>query len=282
MTIDAHQHFWNYDPQRHQWISDHLSMLHRNFLPADLEPVLQANDVAGCIAVQTDQTEEETLFLLGLANRHDFIKGVVGWVDLQLPAIAGRLSYFSQYNHLKGFRHILQAETQRDLFLQQPFLDGISLLEQYHFTYDILILPDQLPYLPALISRFPNQRFVIDHLAKPSIRTGAYQPWKKDIQKVAAYGNVYCKVSGMVTEATPGNWKDSDFVPYIETVLEAFGIERLMYGSDWPVCLAEADYTNVINLTRSYFHTFSEEEQLMFFYRNAVDFYHLAPPVNKH
>lgn len=273
--IDAHQHFWKYDPVTHGWISEEMKNIRKDFLPEDLVAVMEKNGVKGSVAVQADQTEAETDFLLDLCSRYDFIKGVVGWIDLQSPRLAERLNYYSQFKALKGFRHILQGEAQRDLSLQQPFLNGISLLAQFDLTYDILILPDQLRYIPALVARFPDQRFVIDHLAKPGIKDGELNGWKKDIEQVAQYDHVSCKLSGMVTEADMTSWKADDFTPYMDVVVNAFGVERIMYGSDWPVCLAAADYTQVINLVRSYFSDFSAEEQQLVFGQNAVNFYQL-------
>ena len=274
-TIDSHQHFWKYDPVQHSWINDDMAKIRKDYLPEQLEVVLKTNEVDGCIAVQADQTAIETDFLLHLSSQYDFIKGVVGWVDLRSPLLADRLSYYRQFNQLKGFRHILQGEQQRDFCLEPAFLRGIGLLEEFGFTYDILILPDQLRYMEEFVSQFPDQRFVIDHLAKPGIASGDITDWKKEIEKVAAYENVYCKISGMVTEADFSNWKKDDFTPYLDVVVHAFGVKRIMYGSDWPVCLAAAEYEEVLGLVRSYFSTFSAEEQELFFSRNAIDFYQL-------
>jgi len=274
-TIDSHQHFWKYDPVKHHWINDDMAAIRQDFLPEQLLPVLKENRVDGCVAVQTDQTAVETDFLLHLSSQHDFIEGVVGWVDLKSPFLADRLQYYRQFDRLKGFRHILQGEQQRDFCLQPAFLAGIALLERYGFTFDILILPDQLQYMPEFIGRFPEQRFVIDHLAKPAIAKGEIAGWKKDIENIATYPNVSCKISGMVTEANLKGWENADFRPYIDVVVNAFGMKRVMYGSDWPVCLAAADYADVIGVVRSYFSTFSEDEQQLFFGQNAVDFYQL-------
>jgi len=274
-TIDSHQHFWKYDPVRHSWIDDRMAEIRKDYLPEQLALVFEENGVDGCVAVQADQTAVETDFLLHLSSQHHFIKGVVGWVDLRSPFLADRLQYYREFDQLKGFRHILQGEEQRDFCLQPSFLNGIGLLEQHGFTYDILIFPDQLQFIGELISRFPNQRFVIDHLAKPGIATGDIADWKKDIEKVALYPNVSCKISGMVTEANFKDWKSEDFTPYLDVVVNAFGIKRVMYGSDWPVCLAAGDYAAVIGIVRSYFSSFSADEQLLFFSQNAIDFYGL-------
>lgn len=275
VTIDSHQHFWKYDALKHNWIGDDMAVIRKDFLPEHLEPVLLENGVQGCVAVQADETIEETDFLLGLSDQHDFIKGVVGWVDLQSHTIEETLDAYAQNPALKGFRHVLQGEKQRDLCLHPAFLNGISLLEKYKFSYDILILQDQLRFIPELVSRFPNQRFVIDHLAKPGIKAGEIGDWKRDIERVAKHENVHCKISGMVTEADLQSWKSEDFIPYLDVVLNAFTTKRVMYGSDWPVCLAAGNYTEVIHLVRSWFGSFTINEQELFFGKNAVDFYYL-------
>lgn len=274
-TIDAHQHFWKYEQLKHNWIGEDMAVIRRDFLPEQLAPVLDQHGIDGCVAVQADQTIEETDFLLEMSLQYDFIKGVVGWIDLQSPGAEEILNTYRQFNKLKGFRHILQGEPQRDLCLQQPFLTGISFLEQFDFTYDILVLKDQLQYIPEFVSQFPNQRFVLDHLAKPAIKSGEIHDWKRDIELVAKHENVYCKVSGMVTEADLQSWKTEDFRPYLDVVTAAFGMDRLMYGSDWPVCLAAGNYTEMLDIVKSYFQSFSEYEQQQFFGGNAIKFYKL-------
>jgi len=275
ITIDAHQHFWKYDPLKHSWINEDMANIRKDFLPAQLSVVLQANRVDGCVAVQAEQTVKETEFLLQLSDQYDFIKGVVGWVDLSSSNAESQLAGFQQFELLKGIRHILQGESRKDYCLDPSFLKGIALLKKYGLTYDILILPDQLQYIPAFVAQFPDQRFVIDHLAKPLIKSGETEDWKKRIAGVASFENVYCKISGMVTEADLKNWQQKDIIPYIDVVVNAFGSKRIMYGSDWPVCLAAADYSDVIHLVRDYFSSFSVDEQKFFFGQNAIDFYQL-------
>lgn len=275
-TIDAHQHFWNYDPITHAWMGEGMANIRRDFLPEHLGHVLQQNGIDGCVAIQADQTREETDFLLDMASQYDFIQGVVGWVDLRGDDIEEQLAAYGQNHMVKGFRHILQGEAQRDFCLQQSFLKGISLLEQYNFTYDLLIHSDQLQYIPELVAQFPKQRFVLDHLAKPPIKEREIRDWKRDIERVAAHENVYCKVSGMVTEADLHAWKPEDFSPYMDVVVNSFGTERIMYGSDWPVCLAAGAYEEVINITKCYFQSFSSPEQDRFFGGNAKKFYGLG------
>src|SRR5450631_4013999 len=199
--IDAHQHFWKFDPIRDTWITDEMSLLRKDFLPSQFHPLLQQNGFDGCVTVQSEQSEIENVFQLENARKNDFIKGIVGWVDFQAKNIREKLSYYSQFKKLKGFRHILQGEMQRDLMLQPKFLRGIDALKEFNYTYDILIYPDQLRFIKQFVARFPQQKFVIDHLAKPYIKDRKIEDWKKDIEQVAEYKNVFCKISGYVTEA---------------------------------------------------------------------------------
>jgi L-fuconolactonase len=275
MKIDAHQHFWKYNEERDSWITDEMSVIQRNFLPEDLRPVLAANEIDGSVIVQSDQSKEENVFQLANSLQHDFVKGVVGWIDFQAENISDQLDYYQEFKKMKGFRHVLQGEKQRDFMLRPSFMQGISKLERFGYTYDILIYPDQLRYIIEFVKSFPNQRFVLDHIAKPYIRDGKIQEWQFQISELAKAENVWCKVSGMVTEANWPAWKKEDFVPYLETVAEAFGTKRLMFGSDWPVCLVAASYEQVIGLVRDFFSTFSPNEQEAIFGENAVNFYNL-------
>jgi L-fuconolactonase len=236
---------------------------------------LEETGFDGCIAVQASQTETENSFLLSLAHQNNFIKGIVGWVDLQAKDIIDRLDHYSQFQKIKGFRHILQDEPDIDFMLRPSFIDGISKLNQYGFTYDILIYPDHLPNAFTLAKSFPNQLFVIDHLAKPNIKKQEIENWSKQIRKIAVLENVFCKVSGMVTESDWNNWKQENFTPYLDTVLDAFGIERLMYGSDWPVCTLSSSYQNTFRIVREYFSKLSLTEQQQFFGGNVTSFYNL-------
>lgn len=273
--IDAHQHFWKFDPVRDSWITDDMPAIQKDFMPQDILPLLQEHGFTGTIVVQSDQSEEENVFQLKNAAEHDFIKGVVGWVDLQAENVEDRLAHYAQFSKMKGFRHVLQGETDRALMLKPSFKKGISLLSKYNFTYDILIFPDQLEYAAELVKEFPDQMFVIDHIAKPGIKNKKIAGWKEDIQNIAEAENVYCKISGMVTEADLENWKKEDIKPYIDIVAEAFGTNRIMYGSDWPVCLLAASYDSVLDIVKEYFASFSKNEQDNFFGKNAFTFYNL-------
>jgi L-fuconolactonase len=274
MIIDAHQHFWQYDPERDTWMTD--PAIQKDFLPADLAPILEANGVQGCVAVQADQSEAETGFLLQLAAENSFIKGVVGWADLRSANVEERLAHFSQYPLLKGFRHIVQGEPEKDFLLREDFCRGIAALKPYGFTYDILVYPHQLPAAVAFAKKFPEHRLVLDHLAKPDFETGELKGWEPHIRALAAMPNVYCKLSGMVTEADLQHWQPEDFTPFLDVALEAFGPARLMFGSDWPVCLLAADYPQVKGIVTNYIASLSDAEQAQIMGGNAAAFYKLT------
>lgn len=273
-AIDAHQHFWKYSPVKDAWITDDMKIIQRDFLPDDLAPVLKANGIDGCIAVQADQSEEETSFLLSLADEHDFIKGVVGWVDLRADNLAERLAYFSKYKKLKGFRHIIQGEPA-GFMSDRKFIQGVKKLADFNFTYDLLLYHHQLPEAIQFVQQLPEVRIVVDHLAKPSIRTADIADWKKDITSIAAFKNIHCKLSGMVTEADWKNWKANDFTPYLDVLFTAFGAERILYGSDWPVCLVAGTYQQQLSIAQTYLSRFSEREKTLVMGENARKFYNL-------
>jgi len=275
MKIDAHQHFWQFDPVRDSWINEEMAVIQKDFLPSDLQPILQQNNIDGCVVVQSDQTEKDNEFQLANAGSFDFIKAVVGWVNLQDKAVEDRLAYYSSFKKMKGFRHVLQGEQDRALMLKPAFMNGISKLQKFGFTYDILIFPDQLKYAAELVAAFPDQKFVIDHIAKPNIKDKYTNGWKKDMEALAGYENLYCKISGMVTEADWKNWNREDFFPYIDTIVETFGTNRIIFGSDWPVCLVAASYQQMIQIVKDYFDPFTGNEKEKFFGNNAVEFYNL-------
>ncbi len=273
LKIDAHQHFWQFNPVRDAWMTEgSMSAIRRDFLPTDLLPILQKNGFDGCIAVQADQSETETHFLLNLSNKNDFIKGVVGWVDLQANDLSERLDYFSQYPKLKGFRHILQGE-KPEFMLQKSFIEGVKLLGNRGYTYDILVFPRHLSAVHKFLQTLDNQPFVIDHLAKPYIQRGLIKQWERDMQRIAKHENVWCKVSGMVTEADWSNWQVADFEPYLDVIFEAFGVDRIMYGSDWPVCLLAASYDKQLSIVENYLSKLSDTEGGKVLGKNAQLFY---------
>lgn len=272
MKIDAHQHFWHFDPIRDAWIDDAMRVIRRDFLPEDLKPVLDQNQIDGCIAVQAAQDDNETEFLLKLAAENDFIKGVVGWVDLQTHDLADRLESYRGREFLKGFRHVLQGEPA-EYMLRPAFVQGVRMLHRYGYTYDILIFPNQLPSAEKLVAQCPEQRFVLDHLAKPYIKAGAIDAWKKDLNALAGHNNISCKLSGLITEADYQTWTYEQLLPYLDAAFEVFGTDRLMFGSDWPVCLVAGAYAGVIGIVEKYTAGFSEDEKAKIFGLNAMRFY---------
>ncbi len=273
--IDAHQHFWEYDSLEYSWINDEMNLLKQDFLPEKLGPILDEHQIAGCVAVQARQHEQETTYLLHLAGQNAFIRGVVGWVDLCSPKLDQRLAYFQQFPKLRGFRHVLQDEPKPEFILSKEFLRGIASLEKYGFTYDLLIYHHQLANAIEMVRKFPRQKFVMDHIAKPDIRQRNIDTWKKQIREIATMENVWCKISGLVTEASWSDWKYEDLLPYLDVVFEAFGTDRCMFGSDWPVCLLAADYNEVIGAVELFTRDFSEEEKNQVWGDNAIAFYHL-------
>jgi L-fuconolactonase len=275
-VIDSHHHFWKFDPQRDAWITGEMEVLRNDYLPAQLETVYKRKGISGSVLVQTNSSEKENLFLLELAEQNPFIHGVVGWIDLQSDQLKERLGWYRQYPLMKGFRHLLQGEEQRDYMLKPDFVKGIGLLNQFGYSFDLLILPDQLGYAEQLVASLPEQRFVIDHMAKPYIKKGIISEWKQSIKKFAPHQHVYCKISGMVNEGDWEFWEQEDFRPYIDAVVETFGTKRIMFGSDWPVCLLAATYDQVKDISDDYFYTFTMAEQADFFGNNAKTFYQLV------
>ncbi len=273
MIIDSHQHFWRYNPARDGWITDEMAALKRDYMPEDLAPELKANHVDATIAVQADQSDKETQFLLELAREHSFIAGVVGWVDLRDPGVERRLEYFGQFEKLRGFRHVAQSEPDDWFLVGDAFVRGIAALRQFDFTYDVLIYPRQLAAAAALVEKFPEQRFVLDHAAKPMVRMKEIDAWAAGVRKLAAHPLVYCKLSGLITEADWQNWRPDDFRVYLDIVFEAFGAERLMFGSDWPVCLLAGAYRDVKDLIASYMSDRPVAERHAIFGGNARCFY---------
>jgi L-fuconolactonase len=252
MRIDSHQHFWRYEGARFPWITPDKSLLSRDFLPQHFYPEMSAVGIDSSVAVQAEQSEHDTGFLLGLAASDSRISGVVGWVDLRDPQVSARLEYFSQFEKLRGFRHIAETEPDDAFLIRDDFLRGVSHLAGFQFTYDVLVFPKQLPAALELVTRFPDQPFVIDHIAKPLVRTGEFDHWSTYMRRIAERPNTFCKVSGLVTEADWQNWKPSQFTRYLDLVFEVFGTSRLMFGSDWPVCLLAASYSQVYQLVADY------------------------------
>lgn len=272
MRIDAHQHFWKYDPERFEWITDDMAKLRRDFLPEDLYPILQTSLIDGCIAVQAEEHLRETEFLLELSDSHPWILGVVGWVELAQDNLDELLDAWSSNSKLLGFREILQSKDP-EYMLRKDFIRGIRKIGQRGHTYDLLTFPHQLSAALQLVDSCPNQGFVIDHLSKPDIKTGDWKVWKKSLQPFGERELVCAKVSGLVTEADWKKWNPSDLFPYLEIALEIFGPKRLLFGSDWPVCLAAGDYQEVIGVIESFADQLSGDEKDALFGENAQKFY---------
>jgi L-fuconolactonase len=274
MTIDTHVHFWKYDKVRDSWITPAMKILKQDYLPEHLSLSLKRNDVDGCVAVQASQSEYETHFLVELSKTHPVIKGVVGWVDLQNNNIEERLDFFSQHSIIKGWRHVVQSEPD-DFLSGENFQRGIKAIAKYNYTYDILIYHHQLKPALEFVSKFPEQRMVIDHCAKPDIKAKNITEWGSLIKEMAKHPNVSCKLSGLFTETTWKEWSASDFYPYLDVVFDAFGTERLMFGSDWPVMLLSGIYVQWKSLLEKYMENFTEDDRQKVFGDNAVQFYNL-------
>jgi len=275
LKIDAHQHFWQYNPVRDGWINNDMAILQEDFLPEHLQPILEHYDFQGTVVVQSNQSPEENRFQLENAEKHPFIKAVVGWVDMQAPDLEEQLRAYQKFPKLKGFRSMLQSDPDRSLMLRPDFQAGIAKLQSYGYTFDLLVLPDQLKYAEALVAAFPGQRFVLNHIGKPNIKRRQFGDWLADIKALAAHEHVYCKVSGMVTEADLTSWKFEDFKPYIDAIFECFGIKRVMYGSDWPVCRLAATFGEVMEILENYTSIFMEAERELFWAKNAIRFYNI-------
>lgn len=273
MIIDTHQHFWKYNKNRHAWIDENMKNIRRDFLPEELEQLYSEKAISGCIAVQADQTEAENEFLLDLADKNDFIRGIVGWVDFRADNIEERLEYYSEQKKIKGFRHIVQGESEHNFLLRNSFLKGIEALGKYNLCYEILVFPHQLGAVLEFVKKFPSQKFVIDHIAKPYIKDRFFDGWACLMQEIGAQENVSCKISGMVTEADYNNWNYEQLQPYMDWVLEHFSAKRVMFGSDWPVCLVAGSYTEVKGVVEKFINQFSGEDQERFWFKNATDFY---------
>lgn len=276
MTIDSHQHFWRYTPAEYPWMKPEWS-IRRDFLPPDLAREMAKVGIEGCVAVQAQQTVAEARWLLSLADAEPFIKGVVGWVDLQSDRVEEQLAELARHPRFVGVRHVVQDEPDDNFMLRPAFQRGIGKLRQFNLAYDLLVFPKQLPAAIQLAANFPEQRFVLDHIAKPPIAAGTLSPWREQLRELAKAPNVWCKVSGMVTEAEWDGWRAEDFRPYLDVVLAAFGVERLMFGTDWPVCTLAGSYEQVHGLAADYTRALTAEARAKFFGGNAAEFYRLQP-----
>jgi L-fuconolactonase len=275
MQVDTHVHFWKYEKVKDGWITGDMKILQQDYLPQTISSSFKRNGIDACVAVQASQAELETLFLMELSKTHTIIKGVVGWVDLQNENILQRLEYFSQYPVIKGWRHVVQSEPD-DFLAGKNFQRGIRALQSYGYTYDILIYPRQLKPALEFVSHFPENKFIIDHCAKPDIANKKIEEWGTLMREMATYPNVYCKLSGLLTEAKWKQWSPAEIYPYLDVVFEAFGTDRLLFGSDWPVILLSGIYVQWKSLVEKYMESFTAEEKEKVFGGNAIEFYGLS------
>jgi len=275
MNIDSHQHFWKYHPAHQVWMTDQMAVLRRDYLPEELWPLLQAAQFDGSIAVQARQMVEETEWLLRLADEHAFIQGVVGWVDLRSPNLRAQLERYARNPKLVGVRHVVHDEPDDEFMLRPEFRRGIAQLREFNLAYDLLLFPRHLSAAVKLAGEFPNQQFVLDHIAKPAIRAGLTSPWREDLQRLAEFPNVACKLSGLVTEAKWKQWQPDDFHPYLDIVFAAFGTHRLMTGSDWPVCTLSGNYVSTMRIVTDYVQQFPTGIQADLLGGNCARCYHL-------
>jgi len=274
MKIDSHQHYWHFNTADYGWMGENMSVIKRDFLPTDLLPELKSIDFDGSVAVQARQSLEETNWLLQLADEHPHIKGVVGWLDLQSEQVEAQIAAFAKHPKAVGVRHVIHDEEDIDFMLRPAFIRGVQQLEKYDLAYDILIFPTHLANTIEFVKQFSDKQiFVVDHIAKPLIKDGIVSPWKEDIAALAKFPNVYCKLSGMITEADWNTWKPENIRPYLDVIMEAFGPERILIGSDWPVCLVAGKYSEVMQVVIDYISTFTEKEQALMLGENAAKAY---------
>jgi len=273
--IDAHHHLWRYKPEELPWISDAMDVLQRNYELKDLSAVAAAAGVTGAVAVEARQIIEETEWLLDLAEESELICGVVGWAPLIDADVEKYLAEISRRSKLKGLRHVLHDEADDNYILRKDFNRGINALRQFGLRYDILIFERHLPQTIKFVDQHPNQMFILDHIAKPRIRDGVTQPWGKNLRELARRENVYCKLSGVVTEANWKQWSEPDLKPYIDTVLDCFGAQRLMFGSDWPVLNVASNYVRWLEIVKSAIADLTTAEQTRILAGTAVEAYRI-------
>lgn len=275
MIIDAHHHLWKFNSVDYGWMDDSMEVLRRDYLPEDLKKEIAVLGLRGTVVVQARQMLDETSWLLELAENYPFIKGVVGWLDIRSEDFRSQLELYTSHPKLVGLRHVIHDEPDDDFMLRPAFIKGLEIMQEYDLSYDLLLFPKHLSRAIELVNMFPEQRFVLDHISKPYIKSGILQPWKDDIGCLSAQPNVWCKISGMVTEADHENWRYEDFVPYMSTVEEAFGSDRIMLGSDWPVCRLAGEYDVVMDIPFRYFRKLDDDEKERILGLNAIDAYKL-------
>jgi len=275
MRIDAHQHFWLYKEETHSWISEDMKVLRRTFLPNDISYTLKKNKIDGAVLVQASQSIAENKFLKEMSDAYAMVKGIVGWIDFSAKNIADQLREYAEDPVMKGFRHIVEDEEDPDFLLRDDFMNGLELLAKYDFSYDLLIRPRHFESTLACIRQNPNLSFVLDHMGKPDIKKQEFDQWAQFITDLSQFSNVHCKISGLVTEAEWRKWKEENFRKYVDFTVKSFGKDRIMFGSDWPVCLLSAQYEEWLKICQNLTNDFSEEDKNKFWGRNATNFYKL-------
>jgi len=275
MIVDSHQHFWQVGRFDYPWMTPQLNVLCQDYLPATLEPLLAPHGVGQTILVQASNSVPETEWLLSLAENHPFIAGVVGWVDLQRDDVDRELDQFTSHSKFKGVRHLVESEPADDWLTQRAVRKGLDELARRDLSYDLLVHTRHLRYVRQVVEKNPQLRFVIDHVAKPPIKSRDIDEWAALLKEVATAGNVCCKLSGLVTEADWANWRVEDLIPYVDKALEYFGPARLMFGSDWPVCLLAASYDQVLEAFHTLLADLSDQDRELIFSKNAAAFYRL-------
>lgn len=276
MLVDSHQHFWQVGRFDYPWMNSSVEVLYRDYLPAQLKPILVENGVSKTVLVQASNSLDESRWLLSLAEANPFIAGVVGWVDLTNDDVDRQLEELSSHATFKGVRHLVESEPQEDWLIQPEVLRGLQRVSAYNLSYDLLVHPCHLKYVLRVADACPDLPLVIDHMAKPSIVTGKISEWLEELRPVAANKNIRCKLSGLVTEASWSSWQTSDLRPFVECALELFGPERLMFGSDHPVCLLAASYKRVLESFQEILQGLTEHERELIFTTNATRFYRLS------
>jgi L-fuconolactonase len=275
MFVDSHQHFWQVGRFHYPWMTRDLGVLYQDYLPDALEPILARNEIEKTVLVQASNSLEETRWLLELADRNDFIAGVVGWVDLASPSVSNQLDEFKSHPKFKGVRHLVESEPDDDWLVRPAVLRGLNQLSEFGYSYDLLVHTRHLKHVPTIVRNCPDLRLVIDHLAKPPISRGEIHAWKAAFEPLAAFPTLSCKMSGLVTEAGHGSWTADDLRPYVEVALNSFGIDRLMFGSDYPVCLLAASYERVLGAFHEIVSPLTAEAKHQIFAENAIEFYQL-------
>ena len=273
MRIDAHQHFWKYSPIAHEWMDESMKVIRKDFSPTDLAKELHALKIDGTVAVQVDETETETQYLLDLAAEHDLIKGVVGWIDLKSTHAIERMHYWKKYSGLKGFRCIMQGQPDEAYITNKEFIANVKKLSSVDYTYDLLVYHHQFSSLIKFVDKLPDNRMILDHIGKPDIKNRNIKDWQANIKTLAQHPGIYCKLSGMITEADYKHWTYDDLKPYLEIAAEYFGVDRICFGTDWPVCLVAGSYQQVYQVVQKFSTQLTKDQQDKLFGANTIKFY---------